>query len=118
MLNWSTGMEINNNYFELEKSENSLNWVVVKKIEGQGNKHNLTNYLVMDKEKLSKYYRLKQVDFDGIIFYSNVIIIQKSNKIQLIGIYNTLGQEVDENSPGLIIKLYSNGDKKIINNLK
>jgi hypothetical protein len=76
-LSWVTATETNNNYFELERSHDGLNWVSAKRVEGAGNSSVATQYSVIDSLPYQgmNYYRLKQVDLDGREIYTNVVTV-------------------------------------------
>lgn len=83
-LNWETATEINNDYFQIERSYNARDFESIGKIEGVGNSSNNETYSFIDeKPELNRsiYYRLKQVDFDGAFEYSLIkkIIIEQSD---------------------------------------
>jgi len=67
LLKWTTAVEINNDRFELEKSQNGSDFSMLVKINGAGNSNSSKNYEFIDKDIASDtiYYRLKQIDFDG-----------------------------------------------------
>lgn len=73
--NWSTALEINNHYFEVERSTDAINFTTVGRVEGAGNSTSLLNYNFNDVKPLNglSYYRLKQVDFDGAVSYSDIV---------------------------------------------
>jgi len=66
-LEWKTMSEMNNDYFEIEKSVDGLSWYQVAKINGGGTTSSLNEYHFTDSENINNitYYRLKQTDFDG-----------------------------------------------------
>lgn len=72
-VSWTTLTEINNNFFEVEKSDNGFDWVVAGKVKGGGNQAVANNYKFLDDAPTSAYYRIKQVDYDGNFDYSKVI---------------------------------------------
>ena len=81
-LNWSTASEINNRGFEIERkvsgeksSVRNAEWRVVGFVEGKGTTTDYNSYTFIDQlNEQGKYsYRLKQIDFDGSINYSNEI---------------------------------------------
>ena len=74
-LRWSTAMEINNKYFELEKSSDGIDYQKIAEIPGAGNASVTTNYEYADQSinGIQVFYRLKQVDIDGKFEYSNVV---------------------------------------------
>ncbi|MBL7752837.1 MAG: T9SS type A sorting domain-containing protein [Chitinophagaceae bacterium] len=74
-IRWQTSMELNNDYFEIQRAVDAVHFTGIAKVEGQGNSNLLTNYEYMDfaRETGTNYYRLKQVDFDGRVSYSETI---------------------------------------------
>lgn len=78
-LEWSTAQEINNNYFEVQRSaDGNTNWDDIAQVAGAGNSQVIKNYNVFDNSPLSgtNYYRIKQVDFDGNYKFSNVVSVK------------------------------------------
>ncbi|MCO6474837.1 MAG: agmatine deiminase family protein [Melioribacteraceae bacterium] len=77
VLEWSTTTESNNMGFEIERSTNKQNWIVVGFKEGNGTTSESTNYQFNDptsninSNKL--FYQLKQIDYNGRFKYSNVV---------------------------------------------
>ena len=70
-LLWTTGSEINNDYFTLERSRDLYGWEVMGFVEGAGNSSTPLSYSFSDLRPLDglAYYRLKQTDFDGAFKY-------------------------------------------------
>lgn len=78
-IDWSTSQELNNNYFQVERSaDGSANWSVIATVIGAGNSQVANNYNSYDASPLSgtNYYRLKQVDNDGKYTYSNTVAVK------------------------------------------
>ncbi len=77
MLTWETADEKNNDYFLLEKSTDGIHFETIGKIDGNGTSISLSNYSYIDQSAGTGliYYRLKQVDFDGVFEYSSVISV-------------------------------------------
>lgn len=82
ILTWRTASETNNHGFEIERNYGSLSstannagWVVIGFTEGAGTTTEMQSYSFTDKSLTTgKYfYRLKQVDFDGTVEYSNTV---------------------------------------------
>lgn len=73
-INWSTATEVNNDFFEIQNSEDGKHWHYVSKIKGSGNTTSVQQYTFFDKNPLrgTSYYRLKQVDFDGKVNFSMI----------------------------------------------
>jgi hypothetical protein len=79
-IQWTTASEKNNKMFELYKSDNAIDWNLIHTTDGQGDKASETNYQFMDNDKKPAYYRLKDIDFDGIENWSQIIFADcKSN---------------------------------------
>lgn len=74
-LKWKTACEINNEYFTIEKTNDLINWEIIKIIKGSLNSTQITNYQFEDKTPFNgnNYYRLKQTDTDGTFTYSEII---------------------------------------------
>ena len=66
-IQWQTASEHNSDYFQLETSLDAVNWEMIQTIPAAGFSQELINYIAVDKDALrnQKYYRLKQVDFNG-----------------------------------------------------
>lgn len=76
VLEWATMSESNNDYFEIERSIDGVNFVTVGYVDGAGNSNSLLNYQFADNapEQGQLYYRLSQVDFDGTREYADKIV--------------------------------------------
>ncbi len=91
IIEWATATEINNDYFEIQKTEDLKEWKFVNSIIGAGNSNNLNEYQIMDEtlgEKVT-YYRIKQVDKDGQYEYFDVLSILcklGNSKLEIIGV--------------------------------
>lgn len=75
-VSWSTASEINNDYFEAQCSIDGLTWKSISRVDGSGNSNNILHYNTVDADINGyevKYYRLKQVDFDGTESYSKLL---------------------------------------------
>jgi hypothetical protein len=85
--NWVTEQEINHNYFELESSFDGTNFKTAAIIFGQeGNSSIKQSYQFKDKNAALKmndvvYYRLKQIDNDGYVQYSNPVKLKLKETI-------------------------------------
>ena len=77
LLNWRTASELNNDYFEIQKSSNGKDFITFGKINGAGNSSETLEYSFIDRTPFSPttYYRLNQNDYDGHHDYSNIIAI-------------------------------------------
>lgn len=95
-LNWTTGAEINNDRFEVERSTDGLDWEKIGVEYGAGNSVEMIDYKFIDDFAPGgkTFYRLKQIDFDGTFAYSKVVIVSSENINSEIFIYQK-GSEVD-----------------------
>ena len=77
-LKWSTFSEINNSFFEIERSLDGNRFEVIGTISGAGNSNETLHYSFLDEKPFGgiNYYRLKQTDFDGASEYFEVISIK------------------------------------------
>ncbi|MDD4150569.1 MAG: T9SS type A sorting domain-containing protein [Bacteroidales bacterium] len=93
ILKWTTVTELNNDYFEIERSYNATDWSLVDKVQGAGNSNMKLDYTFIDYNSNQKYlyYRLRQIDYDG------------SSKLT-----NTIQVRCDENTTKPLIDLYPN----------
>lgn len=73
-LNWTTASEENNEGFEIQRSPDGLSWKSIEFIRGMGTSFVTNNYLFTDEQPISgvNYYRLKQMDYDGLFSFSKV----------------------------------------------
>ncbi|MEM9821876.1 MAG: S8 family serine peptidase, partial [Bacteroidota bacterium] len=83
LLKWDTASEINNDYFDIEvaigeAAVGNNEFQVLGRINGRGTTNQLSHYQFMDKTpgKIgNRYYRLKQVDLDGVFNYSPIRLV-------------------------------------------
>ena len=92
-LKWSTASEKNNNYFEVERSINGIEFVKIGQVTGQGNVSASAAYGFLDASNglpvaSLAYYRLRQVDTDGTKSYSLVRSVRLgASGFPMLGLY-------------------------------
>lgn len=67
-IDWQTLTETNSSFFELQTSEDAMDWTTLATLKSQGNSITKYNYHYLDQSIRKPglvYYRLKQVDTDG-----------------------------------------------------
>ena len=77
-INWYTASEINNDYFDLERSSDGIDFNSIARLYGAGHSSLIQEYYYEDTQPVYgvSYYRLKQVDYDGQTSYSDPVAIQ------------------------------------------
>ena len=80
-LVWETATEINNDYFEVQRSVDGINFKKIGEVAGNGNTVEVIRYEFVDQMPVSgiSYYQLKQVDFDGAFEHSDKISVEWIN---------------------------------------
>ncbi|WP_338764918.1 hypothetical protein WAF17_00595 [Bernardetia sp. ABR2-2B] len=120
-INWQTVWEMNNEYFQVERSFSGTDFQVITQISSQKNSeeaHKERNYLFVDDFTDSNvdfilpsqniYYRLKQIDKNGDFSYSPVVTVyiekEKNEEIRLVCLQN-IWQLIVQNT--VQVKVYS-----------
>ena len=75
LLEWSTASETNNDYFAIERSDQSFEFYEIGRVMGSGNSNINNSYSFLDPAFNNKttYYRIKQVDFNGEFRYHRIV---------------------------------------------
>lgn len=72
-LLWETAAEINNDRFEIEHSHDGRSWKMLSSIPAEGDRGAQKYHFIHEAPVQGmNYYRIKQIDIDGSIDYSNV----------------------------------------------
>lgn len=128
-INWSTLQEIDNDFFDIEFSLDSRNFVSVKNIKGAGTSYKEIDYF----EEISGldlgrnnvvYFRIKQTDYDGTFAYSYVlpVSLDGSQTMDLVEFFPnpTDGKlsilfnfDLDSIEESLVLEIYTVQGKKI-----
>ena len=76
VLDWATLSEKDNDYFEIERSLDGVNFVTIGYVGGAGDSDRRIDYTFSDNapEQGRLYYRLSQVDFDGTRVYADKVV--------------------------------------------
>jgi len=77
LLEWETASELNNAGFNVQRSKDNSKFFDIAYIKGQGTTTNKSFYSYNDQSvSTGKYsYRLKQIDLDGSVTYSQVVSV-------------------------------------------
>lgn len=83
-LDWSTEVEINNAYFEIEHSTDGKDFKSIAYLEGAGTSTKALFYDFQHKTPAQgiNYYRLKQTDFDEAFSYSDIVSVKYESAYQ------------------------------------
>jgi hypothetical protein len=75
LLNWTTATELNNQGFDIERSTSVQSWEKIGYVPGFGTTTESKSYSFFDQDVTTGTYtyRLKQIDFDGTVNYSDAI---------------------------------------------
>ena len=86
LLSWSTETEVDNDRFEIEKSEDGLLWSKVGQVKGNGTSGEALHYTFQDRSELKPiaYYRITDVDYSGIRTHSKTISVASRIKMENI----------------------------------
>lgn len=72
-LKWTTATESNTNYFDVERSEDGVNFTSIGKVNAAGNSSQMLTYQYLDQGVSGTvFYRLKMMDKDGKFQYSAI----------------------------------------------
>lgn len=121
-IEWQTFTEVNNEYFDIQRSENGNEFESVGFVEGAGNSMDIKQYTFTDETVVvgKKYiYRIKQIDFDGQFEYSHSIEIKTENTFDDVYIApnpaeNSIRIQVNNTvSENLELHIYSLSGKKV-----
>lgn len=89
-LNWTTATEENFDYFEIERADETLAFnTIATAIAGKGDVNVAASYTYTDHAPVrgKNYYRLKNIDLDGSVEYSDVIMVYTSASDNTIELY-------------------------------
>jgi hypothetical protein len=82
-INWITATENHNDYFNVERSADGINFKSIGQVNGAGNSSQTLKYAIVDDTPLNgiSYYRLRQTDYDGKSSYSELeaIVFDRRN---------------------------------------
>lgn len=89
-LTWQTISEYNNDHFEVQHAADGVTFETLALVSGAGHSIEEINYsfFVRDALKLEGYFRLKQVDFDGVNTYSKVIRVDCATNKPIVQLVN------------------------------
>ena len=104
-FNFQTAMELNNSHFELQGLEGE-EFITVAFQTGMGTTNEITDYQVVVDDLNMELFRLKQVDFDGTVSFSDVIRVELNEEDKPLRTMriNVLGVETPDGN--IILEVY------------
>ena len=77
--------ELNNDYFEVLRSNDGINWEQIAQVSGAGTtKENNPTFTDEAPKQGENYYQLNQVDYDGSSQLSNIQVVSFTLQISLL----------------------------------
>ncbi len=78
LLSWATTGEINNDHFEVQRSISNTDFKTIGTVKGNGTTTQMHNYTFTDfvPQEGGNFYRLKQVDVNGNVTYSSIVLVR------------------------------------------
>lgn len=120
LLNWTTLTENRSDYFSLEwtNNPNSNNWIEISTVNAAKNSSIPLDYSFIHSNPSNSdpnYYRLTLYDNNGekTVYDEHILVVNnKIEALEIIHIYNLIGQEVNQDYHGLVIYQYKDGSTK------
>ena len=77
-IRWETALELDNNYFTVERSADGKTFAAVATVEGAGTTERSQGYTAYDNAPINgtSYYRLRQTDFDGTTVVFDAVSVE------------------------------------------
>jgi len=97
-LDWSTASEINNSFFEVQRSDDNERFEVIEVVNGAGNSTSVLSYKSIDEKPYEgiSYYRLRQVDYDGKYSYSETVAVMLGSTNDFNFVFASPAQSMEE----------------------
>lgn len=118
-LNWSTASEQNNKGFEIERSEDAVHFNTIFFQPGKINSNTIQKYSFTDTDALQDnlYYRLKQMDLNGVFQYSQIIYVGSNRNLEKLArvsyLINSKTIFINSSEPTLIARLINQSGQEL-----
>lgn len=88
-LSWATALELNSDYFDIERSTDGIHFESIGTIKASGNSSDIQNYKFSDNQPATgdNYYRLKANDLDASFSYSDIKLITFNRTVSTITLF-------------------------------
>lgn len=106
LLEWQTNSEINNDYFLVEKADETMNFRSISEISGNGTVSTESKYSYVDNMPFTgtNYYRLSQIDFNGVKTSLKTIAVENACNT----IYGDVHIQLDVRNDKILLDFKSN----------
>jgi trimeric autotransporter adhesin len=118
-LTFSTAFEQNNSHFEMEWSSNGRDFVKIATVASKGNSSIEQTYAYTHNNPAAgnNYYRIKQVDLNGTITYSQVINTSSDcSRVKIAAYPNPMVNQLNVSGlqPGSVLQLIDANGKTVL----
>lgn len=88
-LNWTASHSNDNDYFEIQRSRDGNNWIILSSLPVKGNLHEINSYTTTDlnPDRDLNFYRIRLVNFDMHDSYSKTIAVHLSLYSKILKIF-------------------------------
>lgn len=93
-ITWTTETEINNSHFEVERSADAYRWELAGTVKGAGNSMVTKKYALEAAGSEAVFYRVKQVDFNGVGSYSKTVGLTRELEDRIQPMYHIASRSV------------------------
>ncbi|SMD32167.1 Por secretion system C-terminal sorting domain-containing protein [Reichenbachiella faecimaris] len=102
-LSWVTASELNNDHFDVQRSNDGVDFETIGTVQGHGTSNIQHEYLFNDRYPLTDvaYYRLIQYDFDGAFEIHKTVRIEQSSENRPLQVLAYPNPSLDRNTVNL-----------------
>jgi len=117
VLNWSTSDEVDNDFFEIERSLDGKNFESIGKVKSNSNPNKINYYKFLDdKPSIGKnFYRLKQVDINRNFTYSEIRHCKIDNASEISIIQENRNVFISNVISNSVVKIFSSNGNLVLN---
>lgn len=90
LLNWKTTNERNTDHFDIQRSVDGTSFTTIGNVHASGNSNLVIPYAFDDAKPMHglNYYRLKEIDLDGSVSYSQIVSVRFDKNVMVLIIPN------------------------------
>jgi uncharacterized delta-60 repeat protein len=110
-LNWQSANEKNVQSFEIQRSSDGIRFTKIGSITAAGNSNYIKNYSFEDQQPTTiNFYRLRVINTDNSVEYSNIIVVRFENSVSLQAfpnpVRNSLNLQITQPKGRINIQLF------------